>query len=552
MAMLIETQNNRRAIRRMFRHGNALVGVPEVRTVTGFLNGTELTRAVGNGSVDSKPVLNEPLVKPDPLGTVTLGMYDAKDTTKIAPLVRHYVGGPTLDAFTLLVDKKHKARFEASEARRKKRVLRSQPALSSEVYDKRRQMELAELQDRLKQRVNSNVYGVVQEGLGLPTLDAAANIFEAQRKYTNSAVKKHASLIYPGIVGAQLRNEADLRRRPGDLLQTALTLRTDPVLRYELQRQAADTVISLQQERGFSVAADFKLTKIQNLFNAKLYTDGIGSTVPLSVYGVFANGTNSLQNDEPFYHKPQVPAKEGTHYKELPLPVRTLENGLQILTLIDTKDRSSSILKAKKKAALRAKKGKGDTVHVAEDVQDTHRMKLVVLRDQATAKEFANQVFDLITDVGNFPYFWNKDTIGRVIMKNGLPTGAPTGRGNIRIGNRGDEGQSTDVNYTKIEVEFDGVTNPVEIVVQDVGSYLQESLEVGVYNENTGRYSGPAHELYDIHRGLLTNGFIFPKAIYPDLPHPYEESMEQPHPPLETKARDLRQRHILHIPVDVK
>lgn len=527
---------NRAAVTRMFRHGVGADNFPTTRTIRGVLTGEEPIDELVPAqriNVDSPP-------PPDPLGIVTLGMYSPRERAKITGLINHYVGEHNL---TILAELSSNGKFRRHEARRRTEYLSRHPNVSQEEYDLHREEQLESMRERTKRRINYQVYRTVQDSLGLESLEQAAEVFEKQRRNANQAVIDHVALVYPGEMRTGLRNEVSFTRRPADLLEQALQSGTDPELQFEIRRLFLNTVIALHERKGRSTIADEKLAQIQNLLNEKFYAGKTGKNHTIEIYGMFDNETNALIG-EPLFEPPTDQADEGTHYKTLQLPVRQLKSGTFVLTLVDQKYEGNAIRKALRKAQERKAKGKGDTVSVEDDVQDTYRMKIVVIGDQGATDDVTSEIFELLTDKDNNPYFYNRDIMGKVILDDmKQPTGIPTGDGEIQMGNRGGTGQSDNVNYTKIAVEFQQVVNPIKIVVQPLASYIAEELEVGKYDNEIGEYDGAAHSLYRERREKGIKVF-FPLQIYPELPDLNQRDRRVPSPTSRRIATQLRETKV--------
>lgn len=526
----------KRDLLRAYRHVGPANGLPTDRTVNGWLMVDTRTVPLAVDTPSLIQLVDSKTVVPDRVEPVTLRMYTPGETEALCPLVQSFVGDSTMKAFALLSDKEQLAKREEI---RKSRYLAAHPEVPKKVYDKGRELKLEYQRKELKQRINKRVYELVMAWLGKSTLEEAADAFEHERQQANNAIRDHVNLVYSGDVGLDLQNEVSLRQRPADLLELALTT-DNPRLRFEIQRQFLDTVIALRHEKARSREADDKLTQIQTLMNEKFYAGEAGATTQVVAYGLFDDKTNKLAENYPTFAKPDSPAPEGKHYKELKFPVRELQTGEQVLTLIGTKTRGSAIRKALRKAQERADEGKDDTVQVEKDVQDTHRMKIVVLSDQEGADRVANELFELLTDKDNHEYFYNKDVLGNIVYNDLCqPTGVPTGRGEVKTNNRGGAGQKP-VNWTKLLIEFDGVTNPIEVVIQPLSSFITEQLEVGKYDPEKGEFTGSAHEIYTLDRERRNKVYV-PTTIY-EVTHPSQVNKDIVPDALNTKAEELLTR----------
>jgi hypothetical protein len=533
-----ETEKNRRAerkiISRFFRYGSAPVGMG--RTIDDF---------TGHGTTDAPaalPTITADVPTPtDPLGIVTLRMYTPGEKVQITGLINHYVGAPNL---TLLAELSGNGKFRKHETVRKKTYLSRHADVPGDDYDKQRATLLDGMRERTKRRINHHVYSTIQQAFGLESLEDAADVFEKQRKNANQAVIDHVTQVYPEEMRTGIRNEVSFTRRPADLLEEALKSGTDPELQFEIRRLFVNTVIALHERKGRSRIADEKMAQIQTLLNEKFYAGKTGKNQHLQLYGLFDNETNELLG-QILSEAPTEDPAEGTHYKTLNLPVRELKSGKFVLTLVDQKYEGNAIRKAVRKAHQRKTKGRGDTISVEEDVQDTYRMKLVVIGDQATTDEVTNEFFEIVTDRGNNSYFYNRDIMGDLILDaDRRPTGVPTGRGEIQMGNSGGTGQSDKVNYTKIAIEFEGVANPIKTSVQSLESYIAEQLEVGTYDSERGEFTGPAWLNYAQRREEAVAPYFFPRTVYKGLPDLQQRDKRTPTPQSAEIARRLRETKI--------
>lgn len=502
-------EDRRDQVRRLFRHGVGTASLSADRTFEGILSGQQLVR---EEPIVAPVIPDEPL-STDPLGTVNLRMYTPNERRQITSLVSHYVGTANLNILAEL----SRSGLRRHEAERKATYLDKHSEVSEKDYDERRKEQLDQMRERTKRRINYHVYRTIQQSLGLESLTQAAKVFEDQRKIANKAVIDHAAIVYPEEERSGLRNEVNLLKRPADILEKALQAGTDHELQFELRRQFINIVIGLHEAKGRSRIADEKLAQIQNLLNDKFYAGKTGKNQPINIYGLFDNETNGLI-DEPLFAPPTDTAPEGAHYKTLLLSTRQTKSGVFVLTRVDEKEQSAATRKAVRKAQERKIKGEGDTISIEEDVQDTYRMRLVVLGDQVTTDHIAAEIFELLSDHGNNSYFYDRDVVGDLILDDkGHPTGIPTGGGEVQFGNRGGAGQSYDVNYTKIAPKFQNVRNPIKIVIQSLASYITEKLEVGKYDIVTGEYVGPAHESYGEKREQYVSPSFFPESVYPQL-----------------------------------
>lgn len=450
---------------------------------------------------------------PDSLGEVNLRMFDPLNKAQICSLVRHYAGAKHVDEFVRIVDPNVRERYER---RKKIRVLYADPG-QEEGYDVRRAAELETRRLELKANINLNVFALIQNEFDLDSLEAAADKFENARQTANKAIINHLHLVHPEYDSEKMKPSVKLRSRPADLLELALTT-DDPILRFELQRQFALTVIALQQERGRDALADFKLTQVHTLLEDKLFRPSAEER-DLKLYGEFREGTNELMG--PLYEgKPTSTASETGHFKAIPVTVRPLKNGMLTINAIGEKGEGEGVSKAVRKTLEDVIDGKtiDDTIRTNEKVKDLHRMTIVVIGDESTRTALAEEIFTILTDDANQNYFYNTNVVGDVIEIDGRKTGGYTGKGKVREGSRSGFGQKP-CGYMKIGIEFEGVPNPIqlEILVEDAESYFREKYTVGDYDPINDVVTGPAHGPYTRSRERILMGPYTPKIVYPEL-----------------------------------
>ncbi len=527
--MALHEQPGRGALKRRLR-GIPTTAMGEAlgpdRTIQGAMQVLN-PRSAPDTSDNSAPISYLPSI-------VTLDMFNTKEPATMAPLVRHYVGRD-IDVIAALSNNKTKRHYEE---KRKKRYLKYHPDVTSSEYAAIRADEIKAAEEKRRERINKRVYTKFQEEHGLQTLESAALVFENQRQEANKAVEAHAKIIYPDDVRTEQRNEVDLEQKPSDLIKLYFGRDSDPLLRSEIQRQALLTTISSQIEQSKKGGADAKLAQIQSLLNEHLYDGPVGSTTHKDIYGKFKDSTNELVTI--LEKQPTEPAQEGNHYKRFDIPMRKLKGtGKFVLTKIGAKERPSALSKVLDKAKKRSEEGEGKDIR-HEDIEDTHRIMLVVSGTEQDAQDVIEDVFSILID--NRTSLANQDVLGNPIRDaNGRLTGLPE---DFLPKNATQNGK---VDQYRINMIFSDLAAPIEIIVRTMKSYLNADHEVGTFNARTGNYTGIAHPFYKFKRETGITDYYFSEESYPQLIRPNspkKDSRRTPHKTLTEIAQNLREKAI--------
>jgi hypothetical protein len=352
-------------------------------------------------------------------------------------------------------------------------------------------------------QINETYYGLIQSSLGLEDKTKAKQAFVKARAEAASATGDHAQLI-----GFDHRPtvQMTLDNTPADMLR-AIFAGEDELAKFELQRQFVLTLIALQQDRLKVPLAPKKLKQIFDIIQTQVAGGSEPKKIPL--YGMYGDETNELLGTIT-EEAPQYPALPGYHYKVIEEEhVYELPSGEKIVILVDEKKPSSAIRKT-----LRNGVSKGPQLE-PEKIEDFHRMKILVLGNKTVERKVTDTLFDTLIRDDNAELFYNVNPDGTIMTDaSGNPIGAYTGYGEVREGNKAGKGKKP-VEYTKILMEFGGIPNPIEIVVQQYDEHRRNTDTVGFWDDVNQDYTGPAHAIFAIAREGDIQELLFPKSLYP-------------------------------------
>ena len=216
----------------------------------------------------------------------------------------------------------------------------------------------------------------------------------------------------------------------------------------------------------------------------------LGDTEKLTVYSVHKKGTNwttpKMNRINSPFSKEEI--KDGI-MKRTELAVRTCElGGRTFKVMFDTRKKSdaTALIKALAKAINRRKKHNGsDEVVILDDVIDIIGTKIVVVEgnknefvrlfEEKLKAKYGDVVDDSVTDEGRGQS--KRHTFARKVVANGIGT---------------------------------------EVIVYSLQEYLNSEYDIGILDE-TGKYNGASHAIYDLVRMAEVARILFPKEIHPDL-----------------------------------
>lgn len=434
-----------------------------------------------------KPTAAETQQPPNNL--VELGMFNTALCE--TPFAKVYVDKKDI---TWLTKIGNKAAFSEDEENKKKRYFTSRPNAKEEVYDLRRERETERRKTSTKVRVNKAIFNNLQEEFELNNEDEALAFFHRHWQGAIAATQRHIDVVHKGQI--KLPSELLMKHSPADLIAMLVAEDTAPELRKQIQTTLLLSRISAELEAS-TKGADEKLAQLQLLFNEKLYEGKIGETTEVTKYALYSKKNNELIADPTDIEPTSL--HEDVQRKKITANTRKVQIGkngdsktVPVVQIINTKDPSTGIEKALRKARKEQTKTGRETVSTNEYVGDTHRMMFVVLGDMQDTEDVRGKLVDVIAD--NFDVF-----------EKGKPE-------DVHIEDEAkidEEGKSDKYNRLRIKLQFKGIEKKIEIILQTLPDYLRANYDVGTYDEEKGTYTGQAHALFEITRAQnLSNIFL--------------------------------------------
>lgn len=216
-----------------------------------------------------------------------------------------------------------------------------------------------------------------------------------------------------------------------------------------------------------------------------------------------------------------IPEKEriGVHEKTSQIEARLVEGLGYVIFNSRRKDDDTAVLKALRKATRN-----GGVVNPCQDVQDAFGIKIVLL-------EFGRHVRD---DVQNTLV----RRVSDIVLKcepdiSGIELDDEVGV---------DANQHKGMFFNRLQVSFQKLEMPIEIMFQSGEDYLNSELEVGRFDAMRGMYTGRAHRLYEINRLLdETGGLGLLSKLYTPEIYNQEEILRLIRKQMHRLARQLRE-----------
>lgn len=492
--------------------------------------------------------IEEPPADDSQEGTLTLSMFGPGTNEELTPLVRNFFGPNSLileqaahltsvdsdDNPALQKPSPRTQMFLEREERKKIQYLKTHSSISSEEYDEYRRKQLMDDTERAKRKANKSFYTQVVDSFTISGESPKKAVDRHLINGTDTLSYLHRT-IFPAIADPS-RNEVQLPSvNAAEDLMTIASPSTDQVLAEQLKQRYLLGHISAEIEStNPDNAAGRKLSKIQQVLNKDFFKGKTGQTEYQTVLGVFSNDTNELIS---FAESEEETLRESTHIKECVLPMRRMKDtNIAMYISANEKKPSSGITKALRKAISRDEKGQGDSIRPSTDVTDTYRMKFVVQGGEENVDIVMNKVFDILVDSENQSTLTEHDEYGNPIYADEILEVIKDVHDDSAI--NGDKDQSKGVSFKRIQVEFEDLTHPVEIMFMTMSEFFTSEYSVGIPHE--GKFTGAAHELYSISRATQVGEIIFDNSVYQnDI---YENLPEQASLALNAKADELRRR----------
>ncbi len=492
-----------------------------------------------------------PIVQPDvpnlSASAVTLNMLKPQNTAELVGLTSRYVDNKDLAILDALSDP---ARRDAHELKRmnkffdKRGLTRTQDNLAE--YIELRASQLLQQEKTRIARINGRAHGVLKEDLGLQTTRVSRAEFKKQSQHADAAVEAHSAQLYPKKVAPAIPEIVANAQTPADIVLAYFSSQ-DSDIRFAAQRKALLTLISAQVEKLGREGADKKLDQVQTLLENQLFQGEPYDTDNIDTFGIFDNRTNEIAiffDGQPTLldEQPTVPAPPGHHYKHFEFPMRKIKGThLDGFMLIDRKKRPSALDKVLFEATKRDDKGESDDIR-PQDVDDAHRLMIVVKGTDQDAERIRQKVSDILIDGTNA--LCNRDDEGRPIRDGqGKLTGLPIDI-EIKDGTKSANGNAAKVGHKRIMVKIDGLPNPIEIIVKSEARYVNVLTDIGEYDPSTKEPTGIAHPIYKmVKRAPGVDQTYLPQEVYPSLQRPYQRQADgtfPPNPVLEETVNMLR------------
>ncbi len=410
--------------------------------------------------------------------TVTLDMFSPTSNLCETPIGQRYLDA---ESVTWLSKVGNSEKFSRAEASRKVQRLKTQTHVTSDEYDAQRATEIELATANAKRRINTKVYSTIMDDFGFTSIDEAQAFYERQARHANAAIMKHGQLLYSeGKV-----DDIQLPVDPGELVALYVNKETSPELRHKIRAEFLLEYIAGEIELHDENGADRKLEQIEVLLDDKFFDNekGKGKTIQ---YGIFNNETNKLER----IFTGELDVKpEGHHIKTIIGTTRTVKDTHEEVTVkYSKKNTDRAAVKAIRKAQKYAAERGHSQIRPDYDVNDTHRMMLVVNGDQKSVDNVVDRIFDLLVE--NPGYF---------------PEGAPYAIEPADDSKAHEPGKSKDYRRRRIKMYFEGMVNPVEIIVQTLQDHI-----------NSDNALDEAHSLLAMRREQGLRHLLVPYAEEPD------------------------------------
>lgn len=333
----------------------------------------------------------------------------------------------------------------------------------------------------------------------LPNSTDPQSFYRERKKDAIGVIQYFGKLVPELAEDLELRDEiTNLSDRPSDLLRyLADPSGVDSSLAYEAQRHAIlHYQLGMIEARALNAGLCNLLYDVQDLLNQQLFEGLEGSGQQIFLESYHDDETNRVigfpdRNDQ----RPLT-----AHLKRQRIVVREIPGIGYVHKKPNAKELGPTIAKSWVKAD-----NNGGTVHIDNAIQDSIRMKLVLMDDSVSPKQLADLVVSVIkSGIKSRLESDHPRKIPRVVK---VEKDNKTQR---------DHGQSVKINLNaRRKIWFKGIPTPFEMIFYDRETYLNSTLEVGRRDSKTGLYLGRAHELFELRRGRQIVRIPFPEEIYP-------------------------------------
>lgn len=479
---------------------------------------------------------------------VHLSFYDpdADKQPEFINFAEHFLGRSWLMALEALahlespVKNDRSQKFIDKEDRLRIRYKEAHPGMTNKQYKAIRTKQLADLKLQTAEHIAKKLYPIATERYRIvdeiPIRHLSRHIDTGTK-----AIDDIHSVVYPHEE-SPLLNEVQLKSI--SLVQdimTYLSPNTDPKLREQIKHiyLNADTSALIESLNPHDEAGR-KLAMIQRLLDKELFEGLTGHTESRVVRALFDDQTTirRIVNEDEQILIDDLPA--GWQIKQRELPIRTMKGtDIKLYTTANEKSASSSIVKAFKKASQRVERGGADDLDPIHDVTDTYRIKFTIAGEDEDIEKVMDRVLDILIDPKNKRELLERDEYGRAIRTKIYPEIIEDIEDDSTTNRTKD--QANDVVFRKrIQVKFADLTHPVEIMFQTMEEFFRGEYNIGEYDKDKGKYTGAAHDLYDIARSLPAVNALFNPAVYKG--QQYADHATSAKDAMDNKARELRFR----------
>lgn len=266
---------------------------------------------------------------------------------------------------------------------------------------------------------------------------------------------------------------------------------SDPELRFQVKRQLYLAHISAQiDSRKLNGRLEDHLLDIEGVFNESLFKGETGKT---SYKEVMAYHDNEINRVLRFREDDEVDLTllQTAHLKSHLFKVRRIEGLGDVFYTRRQKEHISSVEKAIRKAIIN-----GGEIDPMKDVQDSCGIRFVVMGGAQMENDLTRKIPEVL--VKDYTQKFPERAIDMI------PDDVVDSSGS----------QNSSVSFSRIQFYFGDLPVPIEIIVQNLSSYLNSEYEIGGFDETRGRYTGQAHTIYEVNRCLDSLSVLFPQEIY--------------------------------------
>lgn len=353
--------------------------------------------------------------------------------------------------------------------------------------------------DKEAERIDQFFFKSSRQIYHLPNWTHPRSFYHERKQNAIAAIQYFGELVPELAEDFELRDEiTHLSDRPSDLLKyLANPSGVDPTLAYDAQRHALlHYQLGMIEARALNAGLCNLLYDIQDVLNQRLFEGLEGSGEPIFMESFHDDETNRVVGFPDRHDRRPLTA----HIKRLRIVVRKIPGIGLVHKKPNVKDVGPTIAKSWVKAEHNA-----GTVHIDDAIQDSIRIKLVLMDDNVPPGQVADLAVSVIKS--GIESRLESDHLRKIpeIVEVENDDVADT-----------DHGQSTEQNFNaRRKIWFKGVPTPFEMIIYNRETYLNSILEVGNRDPETGLYKGRAHDLFELRRGWEVIRVPFPEEVFP-------------------------------------